>query len=618
MKPEEKLPEPPTAGTQHELLLQAIWDHSLDALLLTAPDGRILAANPAACTLFGRPEADLCRLGRNGLLDLNDPHLADALTEREHTGQVRRELTFLRADGSRFFGEVTSSVFTDADGQTRTSMIIRDITGRKRTAEELQESEEQYRNLFEYMFSGFVLLEVLFDDAGNPVDHRLLQANAEFDRMTGLKRSEEIGRTSATLGFKWPAEVAQRYYQIALGGEPLHWERFNDSLQRYYELRVFSPRRGQIAVLFSDITERKQTAAALRQSEERLRLVMEATHDGVWDWNLQSNLAHLSPHYYELTGYQPGEVVPNLAFFKQLVHPDDFPLLLERITEHLQGRTEQSIFDYRLVTKSGAIRWVLSRGRVVERDGAGTALRMVGTITDITGRKQAEAELAASQAALRELAARVQTAREEERRHIARQIHDELGHAFTDLKLDLAWLDRRLAERKLTRRTKARQKITEMIQRVEADLNTARALSTNLRPAMLDTLGLAATLEWAVEQFERRTRTPYRLDLPAHFPPLATDRAAALFRAFQEILTNVTRHASATAVRVRLAAAAGQVTLEVSDNGRGITMQERDDPHAIGLLGLRERALEFGGTVEIGGSPATGTHIRISIPSGVP
>ena len=1225
MKAEENtspLPGAPGGVPQHEHLLQAIWDHSLDALLLTAPDGRIFAANPAACSLFGHTEAEICRLGRAGLLDLSDPLLAESLAERERTGQVRQELMFIRADGSRFSGEVTSAVFTVQGGQARTSVIIRDVTERQRAAEllreqalfplhnpgpvlrvdargvitmvnpaasavglgvgarfqdrfpatrdlglpgcidggkpcifeaelgaqffqftitgdrasgqaliygtditerlraeeelrerevqyrsifensimgisqalpdgrlihvnqayaemygyatpaemlaevpkvgqglyanpderqavhrilsekgslepreftlvrrdgsrfvalvsareirdaagqllfyqaehvditarkqaetALRESEAQYHNLFEYMFSGFVLMEVLFDAAGQPVDHRLLQANAEFDRMTGLKRSEEIGRTSATLGFKWPAEVSQEFYRVALGGEPLHGERFNKSLQRYYDRRVFSPRKGQFAMVFTDITARKaaeealqrserrfatifraspsaigisrladgifldindafvqlygyprsevightsaelrlwqssnraevlrdvitkqscqvvelqgrrkdgeirdllaavetielagepcivgiltditdrkraeatlrqseqkfravfdlapvgisllnaehqisdlnpalekimqmtkadlladrqrfrrfvrsdgtpmrreewpsesayreqravqdvelgtiteegrkiwmkisaapldpdsgsivvitqditaskeaesalreneqrlrvglalaniavfnqdlelrytwiyqpqlgyaapevigktdfdlmppaaaqqamaakrealttgcrvrheiaieqpdgtkifaliveplrnaaglvtgitgaslditdreQSAAALRQSEERMYLVLEATRDGIWDWDLRTDRSYLSPRYYELTGYQPGEFVPDLAFFKRIVHPEDFPLVLEKMSAHLQGLTDQSAFDYRLVTKSGVIRWVFGRGRVVERDTTGAPLRMVGTVTDITDRKLVEADLAASQTALRALAARLQSAREEERQRIARRVHDDLGHAFTDLKLDLAWLDRRLAERKLTRRAAARQKIAAMIQRVEADLNTTRTLSADLRPAVLDSLGLVAALEWAAQQFERRLHIPCTLELPADFPPLATDRAAALFRAFEEILSNVARHAGATRVRVRLAAAAGQVVMEVDDNGRGITAQERDDSGAIGLLGLRERALEFGGTVEISGAPGKGTRVRVSIPSG--
>ena len=144
----------------------------------------------------------------------------------------------------------------------------------KQTLQELQASEERYRLLFENMFSGFILLEVIQDACGNPVDHILIQANTEFERMTGLNRNQEIGLTSANLSFKWPAEVAQSYYKVAFGDAPIHAERFNESLQRYFEIRVSSHQKGQFAVLFSDITERKRAEGDLRKSNQ---LLAEAT-----------------------------------------------------------------------------------------------------------------------------------------------------------------------------------------------------------------------------------------------------------------------------------------------------------------------------------------------------
>ena len=142
----------------------------------------------------------------------------------------------------------------------------RDITAWKHAEEALREQVRRYDELFENMLDGFMLLEVICDLDGNPVDHRLIRANFGFERMTGLSRSEELGRTSSTLSFKLAPEVAQEYYRIAFGSEPLHTERFNPSLQRHYDVRVFSPRRGQCAVIFHDITERK------RAEVEKIRL----------------------------------------------------------------------------------------------------------------------------------------------------------------------------------------------------------------------------------------------------------------------------------------------------------------------------------------------------------
>lgn len=119
--------------------------------------------------------------------------------------------------------------------------------------------ENDFYNLFENMLTGIIVMEVIYNKDGQPVDHRLLQANAEFERQTGLKRDNEVGKTRAELSFKWPEDVCKRYYSIANEGGVLYWERYNESLKKYYDVRVFSPRRGQFALMFYDITERKRS-----------------------------------------------------------------------------------------------------------------------------------------------------------------------------------------------------------------------------------------------------------------------------------------------------------------------------------------------------------------------
>ncbi|HQN26639.1 MAG TPA: PAS domain S-box protein, partial [Syntrophales bacterium] len=135
------------ALSQSENRYRSLFDNSIDAILLTAPDGRILAANPEACRIFGRNEKEICRIGRAGIMDATDPRLPAALEERQRTGRFRGELTFLHQDGTRFSGEVSTAVFIDRDGQPRTSMIVRDMTERKRVETALWESESKYRLL---------------------------------------------------------------------------------------------------------------------------------------------------------------------------------------------------------------------------------------------------------------------------------------------------------------------------------------------------------------------------------------------------------------------------------------------------------------------------------------
>jgi PAS domain S-box-containing protein len=142
-----------------------------------------------------------------------------------------------------------------------------------------------------------------------------------------------------------------------------------------------------------DITRKQQAEEQLRRSEQRYQLVLDATRDGIWDWDLRTGQAYLSPHYYDLIGYRPEDVTPGLEFFKRSMHPDDMERVMASLEAHLRGETPVSELEYRLLTPAGQIKWIAGRGRVVERDGEGAPLRMVGTITDITARKQAEFEL---------------------------------------------------------------------------------------------------------------------------------------------------------------------------------------------------------------------------------
>lgn len=171
---------------RHRLL----FDTSMDAIVMTAPDGRIFAANPAACRMFGRTEEDLVRLGRDAVVDASDPRLAAGLNERARTGMFSGEITMIRADGTKFAAELTTSLFKDRDGQPRTSMIIRDITGRKRGEEALRQSETRFRELFENMSSGVAVYEAVDDGR----DFMIKDFNAAAERIESVSRDQVIGR----------------------------------------------------------------------------------------------------------------------------------------------------------------------------------------------------------------------------------------------------------------------------------------------------------------------------------------------------------------------------------------------------------------------------------------
>jgi PAS domain S-box-containing protein len=225
-------------------------------------------------------------------------------------------------------------------------------------------------------------------------------------------------------------------------------------------------------------------------------------------------------------------------------------------------------------------------------------------------RLSAEAELQESYERLRALAANLELVREEERTQIARELHDQLGQALTAMKFDLAWLTDRLVQKDVTLAQKAKAVTAQM----DGMIKTVRRIATELRPGMLDDLGLAASIEWLARDFEKRTGIVCAVNVSAPDLPVPRAPALALFRIFQEALTNVARHAGAQLIEVSLAVTPEVLTLEVHDDGRGIQADQIAGLHSLGLLGMRERAQRLDGTFDIRGVPGDGTIITVCIP----
>jgi PAS domain S-box-containing protein len=262
------------------------------------------------------------------------------------------------------------------------------------------------------------------------------------------------------------------------------------------------------------------------------------------------------------------------------------------------------------------------------RDAAGEIVAVIEMVRDITERKLAEevlrryrneleilvgertAELTMMNYQLRNLSAYLQKAREEERTRISHEVHDELGQALTALKIDLSFLKKGLPRDQQA----AVEKVVSMSDLVDATIQSVKRISTDLRPGMLDHLGITAAVEWQAEEFAKRTGIPCTIASEPEEISLDRDRTTTVFRIFQETLTNVARHAKATQVAVLMRAGADGLTLEVRDNGKGITESQVSDPGSLGLLGIRERVNDWGGSLTISGSRDTGTTVAVRIP----
>jgi signal transduction histidine kinase len=201
--------------------------------------------------------------------------------------------------------------------------------------------------------------------------------------------------------------------------------------------------------------------------------------------------------------------------------------------------------------------------------------------------------------------------RERESTRIAREIHDELGQILTALKMDLSWLNKRLTngQKALREKTKSMSKLTDMI------IRAVQRISTELRPGILDDLGLIPAIEWQAQEFQDRTDIKCEITIDNGEIDLDQDRSTSLFRIFQEALTNVARHANATKIKVSLKERPDKLLLKIEDNGRGITEEQISDPKSFGLIGIRERIYPWGGEVNIKGIWNEGTTVTVILPT---
>lgn len=257
--------------------------------------------------------------------------------------------------------------------------------------------------------------------------------------------------------------------------------------------------------------------------------------------------------------------------------------------------------------KSGATDYVLKTrlSRLVP-----AVLRALREREERVERRKTEEKLRKSHEQLRALSVYLQHIREDERIRISRQVHDELGQALTGLKMDLYWLSTRVPKQLRALHDKAKS----MSAHIDSTIHTVRRISTELRPGILDDLGLVAALEWQAHEFQKRTGVHCEAKSDLKEAILDEDLNTAFFRIFQETLTNISRHANATKVTVQLKKSRGELILEVADNGRGISEAEILNTKSIGLLGMRERAALVGGRVTISGVPGHGTTVRVQIP----
>jgi len=362
-----------------------------------------------------------------------------------------------------------------------------------------------------------------------------------------------------------------------------------------------------------DATERRRWEDGLRESEQLFTTFMENVPGFAWMKDPQGHYVFLSPATARLS-FMPND---------WLGKTDDEIWTKEIAAEYkandqkviATGKTLQTIESFPDV---GARKGYVLVNKFPIFDRAGTVVLVGGISVDITARKMAEEQLQASREQLRALAARLQGARDEESSRIAREIHDVLGQDLTSLNIDLIWLlDRVKQETNQPLRRQLCERLESMESLLKGMVKSVQRLASDLRPAMLDDFGLTSTLEWQAEDFTRRTGIRCQWRRKPDVVNLDRGEATALFRIFQEALTNVARHAGARLVQLTLDQDGDCVVLQIKDDGRGFSESKLLSPESLGLLGMRERALLVGAGLEIRSAPRQGTIVTVVLPEAV-
>jgi PAS domain S-box-containing protein len=561
-------------------------------------------------------------------------------TRREYHAEVRIRIR----DGNYRYFEARGVPVRNPDGTVREWIGANvDITERKRVEHELRASEHRrLMALSAARVGGFVwdpktgeaeltpeFQEILGFDVGPSQSGNLelwLSSVHADDRALVLDRMKE-SEFSGKMDFEF------RYNHPQSG---LRWLYFKGQMRsdeprpngKTSNAKDSDGKKAYGVVL--DITERKKAEEELSLSQQRLVIALAASRTGTYRVDPQTNsFLHVGDNLTELLELPSGEELRSAEDFLKRVHPDDVLALRAEIARsRSQGEFHA---EYRILLPDGRERWLYDRGQLMPDPVTG-ATCLVGACTDITERKQAEeelklvhdelearvnqrtAELCAAEAGLRLLSGRLMQLQDEERRRISRELHDSSGQALAALAMSLAMLDRegdKLSDRAKRNLSDATRLVRELSQEV-------RTMSHLLHPPLLDEAGLESALRWFVEGFAQRSGITVDVELAPELGRLSREMEIAIFRVVQESLANVHRHSGSKTAQVRVERDAGKVTLEICDQGHGLTANgkvEKEGPAfpGVGIQGMRERVRQLGGHFEIH-SVEGGTTVQATIP----
>jgi len=358
----------------------------------------------------------------------------------------------------------------------------------------------------------------------------------------------------------------------------------------------------EISGTSQDITELYSTRLRLEESEMRLQKAQEMAQLGNWQYNHKTGEIYWSTELRKIFGLNKTKKILQKMFW-EYIHPDDLGWMKDVWVE-----AEKTMVPYsgifRIKLKNGTIKYLSEQAEFIQ-DSDGNLHKTIGTVIDIT-------ELQKYQEELRNLSSHIQNVQEEERSHIAREIHDELGQNLTSINMDIDYL--KSSGNKNTD-SDTLNRLNTLSELVNQTIKKTRRISQELRPSILDDLGLKSAIEWQISQYKKRSDSIYKLNMVGNDENVSTEQSTAIFRIAQEALTNIVRHAEATNIEIHLNIKKNLIKLKIKDDGKGISKNDTNNyTNSFGIFGMKERASILGGKLKIVSTPKEGTTIIVELP----
>ncbi|MEO5592937.1 MAG: PAS domain S-box protein [Chitinophagaceae bacterium] len=526
------------------------------------------------------------------------------LQEKEQ--RLKDEYRFKRGDGEiRFAHTTVDAVFEN--GKFRKAMgVVQDITDLKKTEEILRQNEARYRKAQSQGKLGHWELDVA---------SKAIFLSDEIYTIYDLKPDYPVNGYETIVNIIHPddkAAFADEMDAVLKGQKKMdivhRLIRKDGQIQYIHEIAELiknnSGKPLRLTGMAQDITDQKIADEKLRRSEHKYRLLFENNPMPMWMSSIpELNIIDVNESALNQYGYTREEFLRLNS--NDLRPTEDVDVSFKETDKTLPGAGTS--LQWRHKKKDGSIIYVEIFNYQISYEGMPVWL---GLSIDITEKTRAEGLLKKSYEDIRQLASHLQNIREEERAHIAREIHDELGQQLTGLKMDISWLGRR----KDINQEQRDNKIKEILVFLDGTVNTVRKLSSELRPSILDDLGLVEALAWWSNEFEKRAGIACNFQSPDQPLQVPSNLAIGLFRIYQESLTNVARHANAKTVFAQLEVENKQLILKITDDGKGFDTSNIGHKKTLGLLGMKERTLMMGGSYEIKSQPGKGTTVIITTP----